>query len=74
MSDTITLAAETTRLPLLTRPLPVFRTFLADYPTFTITTTMLWRSEMIYLARSSSGAPAHLYEYTGHTVSLLWQS
>lgn len=70
----ITLAAETTRLPLLTRPLPVFRTFLADYPTFTITTTMLWRSEMIYLARSSSGAPAHLYEYTGHTGFPLHQS
>lgn len=70
----ITLAAETTRLPLLTRPLPVFREFLQQHPTLTITTAMLWRSEMIYLTRSSSGAPTHLYEYTGNTGFPLHQS
>lgn len=58
----ITLAAETTRLPLLTKPVPVFRALLEEYPTLTLTTAMLWRSEMIYLLRSNTGGLTHLYE------------
>lgn len=66
----ITLAAETTRLPLLSRPMPVFRSVLAQYPTITVTTAMLWRSEMLYLVRSNSGGLLHTYEYVhGHALN-----
>lgn len=58
----ITLAAETNRLPLLTKPVPVFTDLLAQYPTLTLTTALLWRSEMIYLLRSNTGGLTHLYE------------
>lgn len=58
----ITLAAETTRLPLLTKPVPVFSALLEEFPTLTLTTAMLWRSEMIYLLRSNTGGLTHLYE------------
>lgn len=58
----ITLAAETTRLPLLTKPVPVFSALLEEYPTLTLTTAMLWRSEMLYLLRSNTGGVTHLYE------------
>jgi|GEM_PF-1341611 len=65
----ITLAAETTRLPLLTRPVPVFRALLEKYPTITVTTAMLWRSEMLYLVRSNSGSIVHTYEYHGYALN-----
>lgn len=58
----ITLAAETTRLPLLTKPVPVFTDLLDEFPTLTLTTAMLWRSEMLYLLRSNTGGLTHMYE------------
>lgn len=64
----ITLAAETTRLPLLTRPIPVFDRLLQEHPTITVTTAMLWRSEIIYPVRSNSGGTVHTFDYTGMQV------
>ncbi len=58
----ITLAAETTRLPLLTKPVAVFNALLEEYPRLTLATSMLWRSEMLYLLRSNVGGLTHLYD------------
>ncbi len=52
----IALGSATTRLPLITRPRAVFDQLTTEHRDITITMCMLWRDELLYLLRQTSGS------------------
>lgn len=52
----LALGSATTRLPLISRPRQAFEQIVGEHQHLTISMCMLWRDEMIYLLRASSGS------------------
>lgn len=52
----LALGSATTRLPLISRPRQAFEQLVGEHPHLTVSMCMLWRDEMIYLLRATSGS------------------
>ena len=52
----LALGSATTRLPLISRPRKAFEQIVGEHRHLTISMCMLWRDEMIYLLRATSGS------------------
>ena len=52
----LALGSATTRLPLISRPRAAFEQIVGEHPSLTVSMCMLWRDEMIYLLRATSGS------------------
>lgn len=64
----VTLAAQTGRLPLLSRPWPVFERLARTHPELSATVAMLWRGKLVYGLRSGGRGVAMMRQYPGYPL------
>lgn len=64
----VALAAQTTRLPLLSRPWPVLEALARSHPDLSATVTMLWRGQLVYGVRSGGRGVAMLRRFPGYPL------
>ncbi|HIT75922.1 MAG TPA: helix-turn-helix domain-containing protein [Candidatus Avipropionibacterium avicola] len=64
----ISLATRTNRLPLLSRPWPVFEQLAKDHPRLSATVAMLWRGQLLYGLRSGGRGVALLRQYPDYPL------
>lgn len=64
----VALAAQTTRLPLLSRPWPVLEALARSHPDLSATVAMLWRGQLVYGVRSGGRGVAMLRRFPGYPL------
>lgn len=64
----VTLAAQTARLPLLSRPWPVFERLARTHPDLSATVAMLWRDRLVYGLRSGGRGVAMVRQFPGYPL------
>lgn len=66
----LALASATTRLPLITKPRPVFDRFVIEHPRLSMSMCMLWRDELLYLLRVEHGSTPLTFWSGGFPINL----